>query len=317
VGIVRLIATRLVIAVVLLLLISLLTFGLLYLSPGSIVQTITAGTNPSPEQVAAIEAEYHLNEPFLVQYWFWISGALHGDFGRSIVSGTPAFGRIAEYAPLTLQLGGLTLLIVFVIGIPVGLTAGLRRGGFFDRTASALGIVGLSAPPFALAILLMFVFGVWLGWFPVFGTGEEGLDRIYHLTLPAVAISIALLGIIVRQTRAAALNVSSEDYISFARARGLSRSRITVNYLLRNVSVPIVTSAGLLIIFLVSGTVLVETVFSLQGLGSLMVSSVIKLDIPVVQALTILIAAVVVTVTLLVDIANLALNPRSRFAEKV
>ncbi|WP_029136565.1 ABC transporter permease [Nakamurella lactea] len=310
------IAKRLVAMVVVLLLVSLLVFSLLMLSPGSILATLL-GTQPTtPELIHSLEERYHLNDPFFVQYWNWLVNALHGDFGQSIQSGEDVTTVVADRLPVTLGLAGLALLLVLVIGIPAGMAAGMRRGKPFDRLVTLLTIVGMSAPVFTVGILLIYVFGVRFEIMPVYGAGEGFLGRIEHLTLPAVALATGLTALIVRQTRAATMTVMDQDYITFARARGLSRSRILIPYALRNTALPMVTAAGLMLIGAISGTVIIETVFSLQGVGSLMIESVQAKDIPVVQGLALFIAVLVVVVNLVVDLLALIIDPRIRLSVK-
>lgn len=306
------VAKRLVAMVAVLVAVSLLVFSLLALSPGSILGTLI-GTRPTtPELIRSIEERYHLDEPFLVQYWRWLTSALQGDFGRSIQSGQEVTSVVADRLPVTLQLGAFALVLILAIGVPAGMAAGMRRGRPFDRGISTLTIIGMSAPSFAVGILLVYVFGVALGVLPVYGAGRGFAERIEHLTLPAIALATTLTALIVRQTRAATLEVMEQDYVTFARARGLSRFRILVPYALRNTAPPILTAAGMLLIVAVSGTVLVETVFSLHGTGSLMVEAVGAKDIPVVQGLTLFIALFVVLVNLLVDLLLLVIDPRTR-----
>ncbi|WP_026197518.1 ABC transporter permease [Sciscionella marina] len=303
--------------VVLLLVLSLLVFGLLALSPVSELTTLL-GTQPStPEAVQAITAEYHLNDPFLVQYWHWLVDALHGNFGQSIQSGEPVGSVIVSHLPVTLELALYAGLLVLVLGVPVGMAAGIRRGRVFDRGVSGLTIVGMSAPGFSLGILLIYVFGVALNWFPVFGPGgDQAADRVAHLTLPSIALAAGLIALIVRQTRAATMHVMEQDYVTFARARGISRPRIMVSYALRNTGLPIVTAAGLQLIVAISGTVLVESVFSIPGAGQLMVQSIQSADIPVVQGLSFFVALLVMVVNLIVDVAVLIIDPRTRAAAR-
>jgi peptide/nickel transport system permease protein len=305
-------AKRLLAAAALLLVISLLVYSLLAVSPGSILSTLI-GTRPTtPDLIAGITANYHLDDPFIVQYWHWLTNAVRGDFGASVQSGQRVLELIGERLPITFQLAGFTMILVLMIGVPVGMAAGMRRGRLLDRTVSTLTVFGMSAPPFAVGILLLYVFGVSLSIFPVYGSGRGLADRITHLTLPAIALSTALLALIVRQTRAAALDVMGQDYVTFARARGVSTRRILTRYALRNTALPIVTAAGMLLIVLVSGTVLVENVFSLPGLGKLMIDSVNANDIPVVQGLAVLIGLFVVVINLLVDLLSLVIDPRTR-----
>ncbi|ANY09748.1 ABC transporter permease [Pseudonocardia sp. HH130630-07] len=297
--------------------VSLLVFTLLLLSPGSMLATLI-GTRPStPQMIAELTARYRLDDPFPVRYGAWLQDVLQGDLGRSTQSGAAVVSVIGDRLPVTLGLAGYALLLVLVVGIPAGMLAGIRRGGRLDRGVSGLAVVGMSALGFAVGILLIYLFGVRFALFPVFGAGNDDLvDRVSHLTLPAVALGTGLAAIVVRQTRAAVLDVMRQDYITFARARGLSRRRTLVQYALRNTALPVVTAAGLLLITAVSGAVLVETVFSLPGLGNLMIQSVNAKDVPVVQGLTLVVGGFVVLVNLLVDLLMLLIDPRTRSATR-
>ena len=305
---------RLLVAALLLVVVSFLVFTLLAISPGSVETTLLGARPATPETIQAIRAEHHLDEPFLAQYWYWASGAAQLDLGRSITSGDTVTHLLGERLPVSLALAGYTLLLVLVIGVPLGLAAGIRHGTRLDRTVTTLTVVGMSAPAFAVGLLLLYVFGVELGWFPVFGAGDGFVGRVHHLTLPSVALALALGALIVRQTRAAALDVMSEDYVTFARARGLRRRRIVTAYALRNVSLPIVTSAGFILILALSGAVLVESVFSLAGVGSLIVESVTTKDVPVVQGVALMLAFYVIVVNVLIDLSVMVLDPRTRYA---
>lgn len=302
--------------VVTLFVVSVAVFGLLAISPGSQLATLL-GTHPAtPELVAAITAKYHLDEPFPVRYVDWLTSALHGDLGQSIQSGEAVTGQIGDHLGVTLQLALYALVLVVVIGIPAGLLAGIRRG-VWDRTISGASVLAMSAPAFAVGILLIYLLGVRFAVFPVFGAGNDDVvDRVSHLTLPATALATTLVALVVRQTRAAVLNVMSQDYITFARARGLGRVRTMFHYALRNTALPITTATGLMLIAAIAGTVLVEQVFSLQGIGQLMVQAVSAKDVPVVQGLALFVALFVIAVNLLVDMAALIIDPRTRSAAK-
>jgi peptide/nickel transport system permease protein len=303
--------------VVTLFVVTIAVFGLLDLSPGSLVATLLGNHPASPAVVAAITVRYHLDDPFPVRYLDWLTSALHGDFGQSVQSGENVSALIGEHLPITLQVALYALVLVVVIGIPAGMLAGMRRGGVLDKTISGVAVVAMSAPAFAIGILLIYVLGVRLSVFPVFGAGDAGVvDRIAHLTLPAIALAATLVALLVRQTRAAVLNVMSQDYITFARARGLSRPRILLQYALRNTALPVTTATGLMLIAAIAGTVLVEQVFSLPGIGNLMVQSVDAKDVPVVQGVALCVGAFVVVVNFLVDMAALAIDPRTRTAAK-
>jgi peptide/nickel transport system permease protein len=175
--------------------------------------------------------------------------------------------------------------------------------------------VGVSAPAFATGILLLYVFAVELGWFPVFGEGSGVVDRLHHLALPALALALTGMGLVLKLTRTAVIGSLDQDYVTFARARGISNQRVLIAYALRNALVPIITAAGLLLAYMLAGTVLVEVTFALPGLGSLLIDSVRTLDVPMVQALAILIATLVVVVNLVADIVYVAVDPRISFAK--
>jgi peptide/nickel transport system permease protein len=305
---------RFLVAFGLLIVVSFLVFALLAMSPGSMETTLLGARPATPETVEAIRHEHHLDEPFLVQYWYWARDAAQLDLGRSITSGDTVTHVVQERLPVSLALAGYTLLLVLVIGVPLGLLAGIRHGTRLDRAVTTLTVVGMSAPAFAVGLLLLYLFGVELGWFPVFGAGEGFVDRVHHLTLPAIALALALGALVVRQTRAAALDVMHEDYVTFARARGLSRSRLLGAYALRNVSLPIVTSAGFILILALSGAVLVESVFSLPGVGSLVVESVTTKDVPVVQGVALMLAFYVIVINVLIDLSVMVIDPRTRYS---
>jgi len=308
------VAKRFLVAFGLLIVVSFLVFALLAMSPGSMETTLLGVRPATPETVEAIRDEYHLDEPFLEQYWYWARDAAHLDLGRSITSGDTVTHVVQERLPVSLALAGYTLLLVLVVGVPLGLLAGIRHGTRVDRAVTTLTVVGMSAPAFAVGLLLLYLFGVELGWFPVFGAGEGFVGRVHHLTLPAIALALALGALVVRQTRAAALDVMHEDYVTFARARGLSRSRLLGVYVLRNVSLPIVTSAGFILILALSGAVLVESVFSLPGVGSLVVESVTTKDVPVVQGVALMLAFYVIVINVLIDLSVMVIDPRTRYS---
>ncbi len=300
----RLAATGVVVVIV-----SFGVFALLHVSPGSVEKTLL-GTRPaSEESVAAIRAQYHLDDPFLVQYLRWAGDAVTGDFGTSVRSGEAVSSVVTRPLPLTLELTAMGSLLAFVVGLPLGVLAAVRRGRFGDHAIVSTSIAGVSTPPFAAALILLYVFAVELDWFPVYGAGEGLADRLYHLALPAVALALANLGLVVRVTRAAMVRELDRDYIVFARGRGLTRSR-TLRYALRNSLVPILTASGLIVTATLVGTVLVEVAFALPGLGSQLVSAVTFKDVPVVQAIALLLTVCIGLINLCVDIAYAVVDPR-------
>ena len=295
-----------------LLLISMVVFSLLYLAPGSRSNCSSARREANPASVAAIRHEYHLDQPFLTRYWDWLTGAVHLDFGQSITTNEPVMSAIEPRLWLSAQLAGFAFAIAIVLGVALGISAATRHRSGLDRSVVGLSVVGVSAPAFATGVLLLYVFAVRLGWFPVFGQGSGFGGRISHLTLPAVALGLTAMGLILRLTRAGVISALEQDYVAFARARGVSPRRVLTAYVLRNSLVPIITGAGLILAYLLAGAVLVEVTFALPGIGSLLVDSINAKDIPVVQALAMLIALVVVLINLVVDLLYVAVDPRIR-----
>ncbi|MFE2426815.1 ABC transporter permease [Streptomyces sp. NPDC059373] len=310
------VARRLAAGLVLLLVLSLLIFALLSASPGSPIQSLLGSRTPTPGLIAELTARYHLDEPFLVQYGEWLRGVVHLDFGRSISIQTnaPVSSIMAGRSVLSGELALYAMVLVLLVGVPMGMASGLKRGTPVDRGVSLLATFGISAPAVVLSIALLYVFGLMLGWFPVYGIGSGAAGRLSHLTLPAVALASFLSAIVIRQTRAATLGVTQQDYMTFARLRGLSARRILFRYALRNASLPVITSVGMLLIAALSAAVFVEQVFSLPGIASLLYEAVIQKDVPLVQGLALVTGAFVILVNMLVDLLGLALDPRTRTA---
>jgi peptide/nickel transport system permease protein len=313
-GLLLYIARRLAATVLLLLLISFGVFALLYAAPGSVEQVLL-GTRPSnPQTLEAIREEYNLDEPFLTQYADWLRGAVTLDFGRSIRTSEPVLQGIRDRMGLTLFLGIFGFLIALVSGVLLGVLAAVRKRGFLDRGVVAVSVIGVSAPAFATGIFLLYIFAVELGWFPAFGQGEGFTDRLWHLTLPAVALALTAMALILKLTRTAMINALDQDYVAFARARGIPRRHVLFTYAFRNALVPVVTAAGLILGYMLTGAVLVEVTFALPGVGSLLVDSVNFKDVPMVQGVTMAIAFVIIIVNLLTDILYLFIDPRIRFS---
>lgn len=298
---------RVVAAGLLLGVLSVLTFALLAAAPGRPEQVLLGSRPSTPETRAAIRAEYMLDEPVAVRYVHWLGKALEGDFGTSSYSREPVSSVIGQRLPVTAALATYGVALTFAVAVPAGLIAGLRRGSAVDQGISTLALVATSIPSFVLGLILLYGFAVALGWFPVYGSGG-----LAHLTLPAIALASGEAAIIIRQTRAAALDLAGQDFLTFARARGLGRFRIWISYALRNASLPILTVGGLTLAAYLTGAVFVERIFSLPGLGSLLIQAVGQKDVPLVQALVLLGGAIVVAVNLMIDLAYLAVDARVR-----
>jgi peptide/nickel transport system permease protein len=309
------VARRLLALVLVIVVISFVVFSLIYLAPGSPEQILLGARPATPDTIRAIRDEYHLNDSFLEQYKTWAVNALHFDFGRSIRTNEPVTAAIKDRFGLTLQLGIFAFLITMLLGVPLGIIAAVRKQSTLDRGVVGISVVGISVPAFATGILLLYVFAVELGWFPVFGQGSGVAGRVHHLTLPAVALALTGMGLILKLTRTAMIGALETDYVTFARARGISERRVLTSYALRNALIPIVTAGGLLLAYMLAGTVLVEVTFALPGMGSLLVDSVRTLDLPMVQALAILIAIIVVLVNLITDLIYTLIDPRISFSK--
>lgn len=292
--------------------VSFATFSLLYLAPGSAEQVLIGPRSATPELIATLRAQFHLDDPFLVQYWEYMKGVLHGDFGTSISSAQPVGDMVAQAAPVSLFLAVYAFVLTIVAGVTLGVFAALHHRTGFDRGVVGLSVVGVSAPAFASGFLLMYVFSVELGWFPSIGAGEGFSDRLSHLTLPAVALAISASALVVKLTRASVVTALEQDYVTFARARGLSHTRVILAYALRNALVPIIAAGGMVFTFLITGAVLVEVTFTVAGLGNMMIEAVNAKDVPVVQAVVLIFSFVIVMVSLVVDLAYLAVDPRIR-----
>lgn len=304
---------RLLVAIPLILLISLGVFALVNVAPGDPARALVGSRQATPETLAAIREHYHLDEPFIVQYGIWLKQVLTGDLGRSIQGADLVTTMIRQRLPLTIFLGVYGSIFALGIGIPLGVLAAFKRGTEIDRGVVTLGVLGVSAPSFATGIFLLYVFGVWLGWFPIFGQGEGFLDQVWHLTLPAVALGISVMGLVIKITRASMLQELQKDYVAFARARGLGRRHITTSYVLRNALIPVVTAAGLIVVGLLTGAVLVEVTFGLPGLGMLLVKAVTDRDIPVIQGIVLILAVFVVLMHVAIDVLYTFIDPRIRF----
>ena len=305
---------RLAVAAVLLVILSFAIFSLLHLAPGDPIQAlIGVGAAPSPQTVRILRQEYHLDLPFLEQYWLWLKGVIfHLDFGQSITTHVSVTDTIKQRLPITLFLGTYAFVLTMTFGVSLGMLAAVKKQSVLDRGIVAGVLLGVSTPAFVSGILLLYVFSVALPWFPSFGAGSGFVDRLWHLTLPAIAMALADTAMIVKQTRASMLNVLDQDYMTFARARGLSMWRCLYLYGLRNALIPVVTVGGFLLSFLLTSAVLVEITFSLSGVGSTLVNAATAKDIPLLQGVALLVATAIILGNLLADLAYMAVDPRIR-----
>jgi peptide/nickel transport system permease protein len=301
--------------VVVLLLVSAITFFLVNLAPGG--PSALMRMDATPEQREALARRFGLDRPVPVRYLEWLGGAAHGDLGTSMLTQEPVLNRIADRLPNTLLLSGLALMLSIVVGIPMGVASALLRGRPADYALSTISLFGLSIPAFWLGIMLILTFSVNLQLLPSSGLSTTGAafsisDRAQHVLLPTLVLATAALPSIVRFTRSAMLEVLGQDYVRTATAKGLSKQRVTYAHALRNALVPVISVIGTLIPRLVGGAVVTEAVFGWPGMGRLAVEAANGRDYPLIVGITVVIAAVVVLTSLAVDLAYTWIDPRIR-----
>ncbi|MFD7297392.1 ABC transporter permease [Streptomyces sp. NPDC059897] len=306
---VRFVLLRLAGLAAVLLVASFLVYGLLYLVPGGPMAFLLGNRTGTPEQIAAIRAQYHLDDPFLVRYVSWLGDALGGDLGRSLVYRQDVTTLLGTRAATTLWLVAYSSLLIVVGGLAAGTLAALR-GGRTDAAVTGVSSVLLATPVFVIGVVLVIVFARGLGWFPVFGAGEGLWGRVHHLTLPAITLAVGSAAYLARITRASVREEMGREHVETARSRGLSESRIVRRHVLRNAAVPVTTVIGLTVAGLLAGAVVVENVFALDGIGSLFVRAIMQRDFAVVQAVVLVLVASFVVVNLVVDLFYSVLDPR-------
>jgi peptide/nickel transport system permease protein len=331
----RYIVTRLAVAVVMILLATLAIFLIASVVPGDPVLTQLGDIAANnPDMVAAFRHKWGLDLPLWDRYWLFLHGLFHGDLGVSIASQRPVLEDIAQYGPATVELSTIAFLLSLVIGLPLGVMAATRRDSWIDHAARSISLVGVSAPTFWLAFIMLAVFYGWLDWAPgpgqisastfpppevtgvmlidsaLAGDWDAFQDALAHLVLPSIVLAASTVGLITRTTRAAMLESLSQDYIRVARAKGLTRRAITMGHALPNALLPVVTLGGLAYAQLLTGTVLTETIFSWPGLGRYTFRSAVTLDFPAIMGVTTVVAAIYVVINLLVDLSYAMLDPR-------
>lgn len=300
-------------AVPLLLVVSVLSFVIVSLTPGNVAQEIL-GTNAPPESYAQLRRELGLNLPLYEQYWHWFEHAIHGNMGESLFSGQSVTQLIGERLPVTLSLIGLSLLAILVIGVSLGVFSAVR-GGVAGRLADTVSLVGFALPSFWAGAVLIAIFAVILRWLPA--TGYASLTQspgewARSLVLPVVALSMNGVAAVAKQTREAMLDVLGSEYVRMARANGIPERSIVLRHALKNAAIRTVTILGIQAVGLLGGTVLVESVFALPGLGGLAVTAATEHDLPTVQGLVVYFTLIVVVVNLLIDLSYTWLSPRVR-----
>lgn len=289
--------------------VSLIVFLLVRLIPGDPAISIL-GSRATPELVARVRDQLGLDLPMWQQYLNYLGNALHGDFGVSFFYQTDVASLAGARIPLTLLLIGYSTLLALVFAVPFATLAATRRGGLVDQAIRLVFTTALSLPSFWLAIILSLLVGVRFRIFPIAGAGTGGLDTIWHLTLPAITIALSIAPILVRSLRSSLIEVLGSDYVVTGRAAGLRRGTLLWSYLLRNSLLPLVTILSINVGWLIGGTVIVEQIFGLPGLGSLLITSITTRDYSIIQVVTLILAFLVIAVNLLTDLSYAALDPR-------
>ncbi len=288
--------------------VSVVVFGMARLSPVDPALVMAGGRQTSSEVLESIRDEYHLKQPVWQQYLIWAGGVLQGDFGQSFRYKQDVRELIVARLPMSAQLVGLSWLFSALVSLPLGILSAVGEGTWVDFATGLLMLIGISTPVFFTGVVAVLIFSYTLGWLPAFGTGS-----LLHLVMPTVVLGFNMVALTSRTLRSSLLETLQSDYVRTAKAKGMSRARVILKHGLRNAMLPVVTVLGLQVGFLLVSAVLVEYTFGLGGVGSLIVSGVQNSDYPVVQATTILVVIVFMTVNLLTDLLYTALDPRIRY----
>ena len=308
----RYLASRLAGMVIVMLLVAVLVFVITRLAPGD-PAAVMLGEQATAADIAQLRASYGLDKPLPVQFAYWLGELARGNLGQSIFLQRPVTQALMERAEPTFFLTLFSIAIAALIGIPCGIASAVWRGRTIDQVFSAFAMLGASIPSFWFGLILMQVFAVALGWFPVAGYGDPGVplaDRLHHLVLPAIVLGVVNSALILRFTRASMLDVLGEDHIRTARAKGVSEGRVILHHALRSALIPVLTVLGLTFALLVGGAIVTETVFGLPGIGNLVVSAVLRRDYPVIQGALLVIAGLYVLINLAIDLLYLVVDPR-------
>ncbi|MBM3518471.1 MAG: ABC transporter permease [Alphaproteobacteria bacterium] len=295
--------------------VTLISFSIMQFVPGDPALVI-AGAEATAEQVERIRTQLGLNRPFHEQLLAWYGGLVRADLGHSILLGRTVTEAIAERLPVTVSLALYAIVLSLIVGLGTGVVAALRHNSWVDQLCMTLSLIGVSLPNFWLAIMLIVLFAVQLGWLPTGGyvpISQDFFGWLQSATLPAVSLALMQMGLIARITRSTMLETLRQDYIRTARAKGLPPHVVVGKHALRNVMIPVVTVAGITVSLLISGAVVIETVFSVPGIGRLVASAILRRDYPVIQGGLLVSAAIVMAINLAVDLAYAWLDPRVRY----
>ena len=297
---------------------SVLVFGAMRLLPGDVVDLMLGmQTSASSEQRDTLEARYGLDRPLVLQYTDWMGGILQGDLGRSMRSREPIIDELKRKLPVTLELTALSLVMATAIAIPLGIISAVRANSFVDLVARVIGVAGLSIPNFWLAIMLLLVASRYFSWLPspVFTSiFDDPVENLQQLWMPAVALGSAMMANLMRMTRSVMLDVLGQDYVRVARSKGLAELAVVRRHALKNASIPIVTLIGMNAGYLIGGTVIVEQIFGLPGIGWMITNAIFQRDYTTVQSIVLVTGLLFALVNLGVDVLYAFLDPRIRFS---
>jgi peptide/nickel transport system permease protein len=304
----RYVVQRLLQGLIVIFLVTLITFIILQLAPGSPVDILIGEAQVSQEQIDAITHKWGLDQPPHVQYLTWLGNVLTGDLGASVIrSGTPVSQMLADAAPVTLRLNAFALMLSITLAIPLGVLAAVRRHSWLDYGSMIGSSLGIALPNYWVALMLIIIFSLRLGWLPPFGSGSW-----QSYVLPVTVLAIQEMAILARLTRGATIELLQQDFVTTARSKGLAERIVVSRHVVRNALLPVVTMIGYRIAFILSGTIVVETVFAWPGLGQLFFTSIDRLDYQVVQAIMLLLSTVVILGNLVTDLAYAYIDPRIR-----
>lgn len=290
-------------------------FLLLYLTPGD-PAVVIAGDYARPEDIERIREALGLNKPLYVQFFTWLGNVMTGDLGISIFSNLPVSKLISQRLEPTLMLALCTTIFAIIVAVPMGVLAAWKAHTWVDRVVMIFAVLGFSVPVFVIGYMLMWLFSLNLGWFPVQGykpIGDGIGPFLSSIALPTLALGLVYVALIARMTRASVLEVLTEDYIRTARAKGASNRTILMKHALKNASVPIVTIIGVGVALLIGGVVVTESVFNIPGLGRLTIDAVLRRDYPIIQGVILIFSGIYVLVNLLIDLSYTFLDPRIRY----
>jgi len=302
----RYIVRRTLLMIPIFLLISVVIFSLIHIVPGNPIDNLL-GPGMTIEHQRKLTEKYHLDKPIHVQYFIWFKNFLHGDLGRSIIEKRPVSELLMHHLPHSLELGLTAIILSFIIGVSMGIISASARNTMLDHIAMVFALFGVTIPGFWLGLILILIFAVMLGWFPVTGSGT-----LETLVLPAVTLALGGAGLIARLTRVSMLEVSSKDFVVLLHAKGLSKRAILLKHILRNALIPVITILGLRLGWVLGGAVTVEIVFARPGLGQLLITGLYRRDYPVVQGSLLLLAMGIMLGTFLADILYAYTDPRVR-----